>query len=90
MFFFFSLEPPLSHFLLQKTTESKNFLVRYFTLGKWLLTSFLVSKFINWARFVVLTRPQSFLTISPEWSEGLFLRTKMTGDESGSSQSFPL
>ena len=72
--FSLSLEPPLSHFFLQKTIKSKNFLVRYFILGKWLLTSFLVSKFIKWARFVVLTRPQSSLT-------------KTTGDESGSSQS---
>ena len=84
---FFFLEPPFSHFLPRETTKSKRFLVRYFILGKWLLTSFLVSKFINWAR-LVLTRPQSSLTISPEWSEGLFLRTMTTGDESGSSQSF--
>ena len=47
----------------------------------------IVSKFINWTG-LVLTRLQSSLTISPEWSEGLFLRTKTTGDESESSQSF--
>ena len=89
-FFFFSLEPPLSHFLLQKATKRKNFTCTLFytwlPFYKWLLTSFCF-KVYNWAGLVP-TPPQSSLTISPELRQGLFLRTKTTGDESGSSQSF--
>ena len=46
VFFFLSRTSPFA-LSPKKTTKSKNFLVPYFILGKWLLTSFLVSKFIN-------------------------------------------